>query len=142
MVSHKQRILTVLRGEMADQLPYVPRLDLWYLANWTAGRLPEQHQGRTQHEISRAEGWALHHFYADDVIGGDDSDDYLHRGIGIYRTRLGVMDFEMPADVEIRVSHEGDFTRVEARVGTFETEDHKRQAGLILEGVSKRLGTS
>ncbi len=113
MVSHKQRVLTALRGEMADQLPYVPRLDLWYLANWAGGSLPEQHQGRTQHEISRAEGWALHHFYADDVIGGNDSDDYLHRGIGIYRTRLGVVDFEMPADVEIRVSQEGDFTRVE-----------------------------
>ncbi len=46
-------------------------------------------------------------------------------------------------EVFVRVArYPGNFTRVEARVGTFETEDHKRQAGLILEGVSKRLGTS
>ena len=102
-----------MRGEMSDQLPYVPRLDLWYLANSVAGTLPEQHKERTQHEISRAEGWALHHYYADDVIGGDNPEEYLHRGIGIYRTQLGVVEFEFPSDVEIVATQKGDFFHVD-----------------------------
>jgi hypothetical protein len=34
----------------------------------------------------------------------------------------------------------GDFTRVSVRIGTFETDESKRKAGLILEDLSKRLG--
>ena len=46
-------------------------------------------------------------------------------------------------DVSVRVvRHPGDFTRIEVRVGTFETEDHKRRAGLILEAVARRLDDS
>lgn len=60
MMTHKQRILMAARGEMPDLLPYVPRIDLRYNANSLVGTLPERHQGRSQDEISRAEGWALH----------------------------------------------------------------------------------
>ena len=56
MMTHKQRMLMAMRGEMPDILPYVPRIDLWYNANSMAGTLPERHKGRTQDEISRAEG--------------------------------------------------------------------------------------
>ncbi len=35
--------------------------------------------------------------------------------------------------------HAGGMTRVRVRVGTFETDDHKRRARLILEGIAKRL---
>ena len=46
-------------------------------------------------------------------------------------------------DANVRVArYPGDFTRVQARVGTFETEDHRRRAGLILEAVARRLGDS
>jgi hypothetical protein len=33
----------------------------------------------------------------------------------------------------------GDFTRVRVRVGTFTTDDHRRQAALILNGIAKRV---
>ena len=33
----------------------------------------------------------------------------------------------------------GDFTRVKVRVGTFDNEENRRHAGLILEGMKKRL---
>ena len=35
--------------------------------------------------------------------------------------------------------HPEDFTRVRVRIGTFESEDNKRRATLILEGVARRL---
>ncbi|MEM7205631.1 MAG: DUF3568 family protein [Planctomycetota bacterium] len=35
--------------------------------------------------------------------------------------------------------HAGDFTRVRVRVGTFESDDHKRQAALVLEAIRARV---
>ena len=58
---------------MVDRLPYVPRLDLWYLANSTSGTLPKQHAGRAQNEIARAEGWAVYHRFADDQLDPADA---------------------------------------------------------------------
>ena len=105
--------MAAFRGEPVDRLPYVPRIDLWYLANSVAGTLPQQHAGRTQHEISRAEGWALHHKYAFAAFGEHADHALLHRGIGIFRTRDSVVDFVLPKDVEVRVHREGRLTRVE-----------------------------
>ena len=73
MPTHKQRILAALKGEMPDTLPYVPRIDLWYNANLAFDTLPKQHRGRTQDEISRAQGWALGaDQWAPDIIRGAD----------------------------------------------------------------------
>ncbi|MBP8007160.1 MAG: hypothetical protein KA019_01640, partial [Burkholderiales bacterium] len=65
MPTHRSRMLAAFRGEAVDTLPYVPRLDLWYLANATSGTLPKQHAGRAMNEIARAEGWAVYHRFAD-----------------------------------------------------------------------------
>jgi corrinoid protein of di/trimethylamine methyltransferase len=101
-----------IKGEVVDQLPYVPRIDMWYNANSWAGTLPEKHKGRTQDEISRAEGWALHKVLADhlDQEGGGD---VLHRGIGIYATRQTGYRYQFSPKVEVRVSRQGDSTRIE-----------------------------
>lgn len=115
MITHKQRILAAYRGEQVDVLPYVPRIDLWYLANKTNGTLPPQHAQRTQNEISRAEGWALHHKYAYSMVGETVEDGLLHRGIGIYKLRDTVVDFVWPKDMEIAVRSEGELTTVEYR---------------------------
>jgi hypothetical protein len=44
-MTRKERILKAIRGEMADRLPYVRRLDLWHNANALAHTLPERHRG-------------------------------------------------------------------------------------------------
>ncbi len=113
MVTHKERMLTALRGEMADVLPYAPRIDLWYLANSVAGTLPEKHRGRTQREIAVAEGWAFHHAFADDLLGEDHDEEYRHRGLGILQVNNIIVDFKMPTDVEVKWSREGNLTTVE-----------------------------
>ena len=112
VTTHKERILRVLRGETVDRLPYVPRLDLWHLANSVAGTLPPEHAGRNQHEISRAEGWAIHHKYVYGAFGELPHDALLHRGIGIFRTRDTVVDFVLPRDVEVEVEHDGPVMRI------------------------------
>lgn len=120
-----------------DRLPYVPRIDLWYLANSVAGTLPAQHAGRTQNEISRAEGWALHHKYAFASVGEHSDHALLHRGIGIFRTRDTVVDFVLPKDVEVRVHREGRLTRVE-----YHTPAGMVSNTLQYDETMKRLGIS
>ena len=115
MTDHKQRILAAFRGEQVDVLPYVPRIDLWYLANRANGTLPRQHAQRTQNEISRAEGWALHHKYAYSSVGETMDNGLAHRGLGIYALRDTVVDFVWPRDMEISVRQEGELTTVEYR---------------------------
>jgi corrinoid protein of di/trimethylamine methyltransferase len=111
-MTHKQRMYLTIKGEQADQLPYVPRIDMWYNANSWAGTLPEKHRGRTQDEISRAEGWALHKVLAD-LLDQGSGGDVLHRGIGIYATRQAGYRYKFSSKVDVRVSHQGDSTRIE-----------------------------
>lgn len=80
MMTHKQRILMAARGEMPDILTYAPRIDLWYNANSLSDTLPEKHKGRTQDEISRAEGWALHKIIPE-YLKVRRPEDNLHRAM-------------------------------------------------------------
>ncbi len=112
-MNHKQRMLAAFRGEQVDRLPYVPRLDLWYLANRTCGTLPAQHVGREMNEIARAEGWALYFRFADNQLDPAQQPMYLHRGIGLFASRDTVYDIVFSNKVDVRVHHDGPRMRVE-----------------------------
>jgi methylmalonyl-CoA mutase cobalamin-binding domain/chain len=113
MYTHKSRMLAAFRGEVVDRLPYVPRLDLWYLANSVSGTLPKQHAGRAQNEIARAEGWTVYFRFADNILDPEVQKMYLHRGIGLFGTRDTLYDFVMPPDVEVKVKRADGKIRVE-----------------------------
>ena len=58
-MTEKERMLRAVRGEWADRLPWVPRIDLWYNANSLRGTLPSRYRrDATLDEI------------ADDIGGG------------------------------------------------------------------------
>jgi corrinoid protein of di/trimethylamine methyltransferase len=132
------------RGEMPDMLPYVPRIDLWYNANSAAGTLPEKHRGRTQDEISRAEGWALHKVVPE-YMKVRDPDDNLHRAIGLFTLKEVVYDFRFPPEIEIEVKREGSTTRVtyhtplgEVSTTTIYTKE-MRQAGASITWIHEHI---
>jgi len=126
MYTHKSRVLAALRGDTVDRLPYVPRLDLWYLANSTAGTLPKQYAGVPMNEIARREGWAFHHRFCDDQLAPEYQPQYLHRGINVFYSRDTVFDVVFPKDVEIKVTREAPRTRVEYHtpLGVVSTTTH------------------
>ncbi|MCC6869333.1 MAG: corrinoid protein [Burkholderiales bacterium] len=113
--THKARVLAALRGEMVDRLPYVPRLDLWYLANSTSGTLPKQYAGAAMNEIARAEGWPFHHRFCDNQLDPAYQPLYLHRGIGVFYSRDTPYDVVLPKDVEVEVRRTGPRTQVTYR---------------------------
>ena len=43
-MTHKERMLAAARGDIADHLPYAPRIDLWFQANKARGTIPEVHR--------------------------------------------------------------------------------------------------
>jgi corrinoid protein of di/trimethylamine methyltransferase len=111
MQTHKERILMAATGQLPGVLPYVPRIDLWYNANSAFDSLPDKHKGRSQDEISRAEGWALHKVVPE-FLKVRKPDDNLHRALGLYSLKEMVFDFEFSSEIEIEVHREGDFTKV------------------------------
>ena len=100
-MTHKERILKVMRGEMVDVIPFVPRLDLWWLGNVFKGTLPKKFAGMKPDEISRAQGWACYHMvpnFAD--VSGDQ--DVLHRSIGLFNFKQSVYGWRFNQNIEVK----------------------------------------
>jgi len=115
MMTHRERMISVAKGEMVDKIPYVPRIDLWYNANSHAGTLPEKHKGRTMDEITRAEGWAMHKLVPE-MLSFDKPEDIIHRGLGLYDLKEWTYTYKFPSDVDMKV--EGDETQMRVEYHT------------------------
>jgi len=115
-MTKKERILTAMRGELPDILPYTPRFDLWYNSNSYRGTLPKRHQGRTADEIARAEGWALHKVIPE-LLEVVDPQENVTRGIGLYSLKENgyKINFSPNVRLEVKKTRRGDeeSTRVE-----------------------------
>ncbi len=105
--THKQRILMTMRGEMADKIPFVPRLDLWWIANNLGGTLPAKYKDKKPDDIARAEGWACYHMVPDFTNMIKSPDDILHRSIGLFNFIQSVYGWRFSRDIEIEVKSEG-----------------------------------
>ena len=111
MMTHRQRLLTAVRGDVPDHIPYAPRIDLWFNANSLNGTLPQRHRGKTRDQIALSEGWALHKVVADH-LHQPDPDAMLHRALGVHYIKEYVAHFTFSGQVEIELKREGDRTRI------------------------------
>jgi corrinoid protein of di/trimethylamine methyltransferase len=107
MLTHRERILKVARGELVDKIPWVPRIDLWHNAHNLSGTLPERYKDLTVEEIHRREGWPLHKMIPE-YLKPEKPDDIAHRAVGLYRLKEFPYDFEFSSDVDIRIEYEDD----------------------------------
>jgi corrinoid protein of di/trimethylamine methyltransferase len=105
-LTHKERILKTMRGEMVDRIPFVPRLDLWWIANNLGGTLPEKYKGKKPDDIARAEGWACYHMVPDFTNMIKSPDDILHRSIGLFNFIQSVYGWRFGKDIEIEAKSE------------------------------------
>lgn len=104
-MTHRERLLKVVRGEMVDTIPWIPRIDLWHNAKSLAGTLPKKYRQYSVEDIHRAEGWPLHKFIPE-YLKPDKPEDIIHRAIGLYRLKEFPYDFEFSSDIEIEVDYE------------------------------------
>ncbi len=115
-ISHREKLLAVIRGETVDTMPWVPRIDLWHNAQEIRGTLPDRFAGMSVEDIHRNLGWPLHKFIPE-FSRPDRPEDTTHRGIGLYDLKEYPCTFEFSADVDIRVTTDtsdgGEMRRVE-----------------------------
>jgi len=140
-MNYRRRMLDVLEGKPGEPIPWVPRLDLWYLATARAGTLPDKYRNATLMEMVDDLGWGFHAVVPDFQDLRSPEDD-IHRGLGFHN--LGGMPVCITFDdVDIRSRREGDRTIVEYHTphGTITTvtlyDDVMRTAGISISHVEK-----
>ena len=138
-MTQRERMLRVMRGEETDQIPYAPRLDLWWLANKLRGTLPERFSDMKPDDIARAEGWSCYHMVPDFTNMMRGPEDILHRAIGLYNFKQSVYTWKFPDDVEVKVeNHDDGLQTIEyhtpmgiARTVGGHTEEMKKQGASL-----------
>jgi hypothetical protein len=144
ILTHKERMLKAARGEWADQLPWAPRIDLWYNANKRRGTLPQKYPREiTLDEIADDIGGAYHKIVPD-FLNVRSPMDTIDRGLGIYR--LTGMPYRVELEgVEREVEREGDITTVayDTPLGSvsckFLYTEEMRQAGVSISWITEHL---
>ncbi len=56
MMTERERVLAILKGESPDRIPWIPRLLIWHRANSLAGTLPPQFNGMDLRESEKKLG--------------------------------------------------------------------------------------
>ena len=134
-------MLSVLRGEPVDAIPWAPRLDLWYNAHKRAGTLPSEYENADLRDITDDLGFGYHAIVPRFKDLRDPGDD-LHRALGIHN--LWFMPYATVLhNVDIEAETTGDNTHVAYRtpVGTVTTtvvyDDAMRTAGVSITHISE-----
>jgi hypothetical protein len=134
-MNHRDRMLAAMRGEPVDQLPWAPRMDLWYISQRERGTLPPRFAGLSTAGVADALGVACHAVRADFTIERNPR-DFALRGFGI----------DNHADFPYRVEVDGLPVRFVARDGQYETTittSHGDVAAVLrLTAEMRRLGNS
>ena len=112
-MTERERILTAIRGEIPDRLPWVPRLEFWYRARLRDGAMPHELRGLSLPEVAARLGVG---YYASvpDFTQTSEEADMLDRGLGVFN--LPVLPYRvLLEDVERRVTRSGGETTTEYR---------------------------
>lgn len=110
-MTYKELILSTIRGEPVDKLPFVPRLDLWYKANKLNGTLPQRYKNASLMEITQDLGVGYHGVIPDYRDLENDADDE-DNGLALYRFRAIPYKFEFH-NIERRITRNGGLTAAE-----------------------------
>ena len=88
-MTHRERILAAIRGEIPDQLPWVPRLEFWHRARLRHGTLPPELRSLTLTQIADRLGVGCYDSIPDWTNIVSDI-DMLDRTLGIYNLPLAL----------------------------------------------------
>ncbi len=81
-MTHRDRILAAIQGEPVDQVPWVPRLDLWYKANRYRGTLPRDWSDMPLWAILRILGVGRHEVIPD-FLEVEHPDEIADQSLGL-----------------------------------------------------------
>jgi len=81
-MTHRERILSTIRRRPTDEIPFVPRLDLWYIAHRARGTLPPQLRDLNMVQLAETLGVACHSLRADFTLPREPL-ELLLAGLGL-----------------------------------------------------------
>jgi hypothetical protein len=135
-MTHKERMLRAARGQWPDQLPWVPRIDLWHNSNSMRGTLPPPFkQDATIDDVADHIGGGYHKIVPE-FLNVRSPDDTIDRGLGVYRL-WGMAYRPELAGVDREVKREGDATFV-----TYHTPVGSVSCKILHTEEMKRAGAS
>ncbi len=134
-MTHRERMLAAIRGEPTDQIPWAPRMDLWYIALRARGTLPEQFVGLNMAEVADVLDVACHAVRADYTMPRTP-ENLILRGLGLdnhpdfpYRVEL--------RDLPIDFQTDGEHFRTTIQTPAGEVTTHIQQtAQMTRDGIS------
>ena len=137
----KERLLNTIRGLPTDELPYLPRLDIWYNANKFRGTLPEKYRNTTLKEITQDLGFGYHYVIPDfKAYDGPDRDADV--GLGHYRFNTKPYRLEFH-NMERKINTDGNgqfqvqyITPVGSVTTVYHYDDRMKADGLTLNVIS------
>jgi hypothetical protein len=135
-VNHEKLIISTLKGEGTETLPFIPRLDLWYSVNKMNGTLPTKFKNASLRDITDKLELGYHAVIPlfRDFANEDDDVDI---GLGIYRFRAVPYRMELH-NVERRVTrHSNGLTEVE-----YATPKGKIKTGVVYDETMRKSGAS
>ena len=83
-MNHRDRMLGAITGRPIDQIPWVPRMDLWFIAHRARGTLPKELLGADEVAISSYFDFACHALGGDATLAKEPA-DFAFFGLGFDR---------------------------------------------------------
>ncbi|MGA3328622.1 MAG: uroporphyrinogen decarboxylase family protein [Terriglobia bacterium] len=112
-MTHRERVLAAIRGEVPDWLPWVPRLEFWHRARLRQGTLPPELRSLTLTEITKHLGVGCYSSIPD-FTDTDDEAAMIDCTLGLFH--LPVIPYRITLeDVDRRITRHGQETVVEYR---------------------------
>jgi Uroporphyrinogen decarboxylase (URO-D). len=103
-MDHRERMLAAIAGAASDRLPWVPRMDLWLIAQRARGTLPAELRHANTVDLAKHFGFACHAVRGD-MTAPRSPQDWLLRGFGIenhpdfpYRVEVAGLPVEFAAE--------------------------------------------
>ena len=110
-MTHRERILAAIRGQIPDRMPWVPRLEFWYRGCARQGKLPPELRSLSLMELSDHLGVGCYSTIPD-FTDLPEEDAMIDRALGIFH--LPVIPYRVTLeDVDRRVLRRGPETVVE-----------------------------
>ena len=94
-MTHRERMLAAIRGDMPDRIPFAPRIDTWYASRKATKTLPEPYANYEMDDICHAEGWGLYKVTADYLYIKDSVEDIALTCLGLYAPPPSAFKFKL-----------------------------------------------
>jgi len=133
----KQRMLAAIKGETLDELPFAPRMDLWYAAAQAHNTLPEHYKNESLENICKKENWGIYRLTGDYRYLEKKHSEWPFTCLGIFSPPETVHDMTFDDNINIKTRMDNGVMEI-----VFETPKGDLTTTLVLNNTMKKEGVT